>query len=45
MRGGYLMELDELKTALEEMGVDLSDMDDILSVAGCSSCCAEKNGG
>ena len=45
MRGGNLMELGELKTTLEEMGVDLSDMDDILSVAGCSSCCDDKNGG
>jgi len=40
-----MAKLEELKSLLEENGVDLSDMDDILSVASCSACCSSHNGG
>ena len=38
-------ELEELKELLEKNNVDISDMDDVISVAWCSHCCSLKNGG
>lgn len=38
-------ELLELKQLLAKNNVDISDMDDVISVAWCSSCCSLKNGG
>lgn len=38
-------ELAELKQILEKNNVDISDMDDVISTAWCSGCCAIKNGG
>ncbi len=38
-------EVVELKKMLEENNIDISDMDDIISVARCSTCCSIKNGG
>lgn len=38
-------ELLELKQLLAENNVDISDMDDAISVAFCSQCCSLKNGG
>ena len=38
-------ELEELKQMLENNRIDISDMDDVISVAWCSSCCSLKNGG
>lgn len=38
-------ELAELKELLIKNNVDISDMDDVISVAHCSVCCAVKNGG
>ncbi len=38
-------ELEELKELLEKNNIDISDMDDVISVAWCSSCCSLKNGG
>lgn len=38
-------ELLELKQLLEKNNVDISDMDDVISVAWCSQCCSLKNGG
>lgn len=40
-----LKELEELKKMLAENHIDISDMDDVISVAWCSSCCSLKNGG
>lgn len=37
-------ELEELKQMLENNRIDISDMDDVISVAWCSSCCSLKNG-
>ena len=37
-------ELEELKELLEKNNIDISDMDDVISVAWCSSCCSLKNG-
>ena len=39
------MGVDELKTLLTENNINLDDMDDILSVAACSQCCASGGGG
>lgn len=39
------METDELKALLIENNINLNDMDDILSVAACSQCCASGGGG
>lgn len=38
-------ELAELKELLIKNNVDISDMDDVISVAACSACCSSKNGG
>mgnify|MGYP004557551767 CR=1 FL=1 len=37
-------ELEELKQLLEKNSIDISDMDDVISVAWCSQCCSLKNG-
>lgn len=40
-----MMELNEIKSMLESNNVELSDLDNVLSVAICSSCCAASSGG
>ena len=39
------MDMNELKELLAENNISLDEMDDILSVAYCSSCCASGGGG
>lgn len=39
------MEMDELRMLLDENSINLDDMNDVLSVAYCSSCCASGGGG
>ena len=39
------MKDNELKQLLAENNINLDEMDDILSVAYCSSCCASGGGG
>ncbi len=40
-----MMELNEIKSMLESNNVELSDLDNVLSVAICSACCAASSGG
>ncbi len=40
-----MINLDELKAILDENEINVSDLDDILSVAACSHCCQWGGGG
>lgn len=40
-----MLEMNELKELLNENDIKLDEMDDVLSVAYCSQCCASGGGG